>query len=99
MTELVINALKHAFPAHTRGKILVGYRSNGPDWTLSVEDDGVGMPTGNQRAKAGLGTGIIEALAKHLGATIQVLRSDPGVAISISQDRELDGQRDAPAAA
>jgi two-component sensor histidine kinase len=98
VTELVINALKHAFPAHARGKILVGYRSNGPDWTLSVKDDGVGMPTGNQRAKAGLGTGIIEALAKHLGATIQVLRSDPGVAIEISQERVLD-QRNAPAAA
>jgi two-component sensor histidine kinase len=98
VTELVINALKHAFPAHTRGKILVGYRSNGPEWTLSVEDDGVGMPTGNQRAKAGLGTGIIEALAKHLGASIQVLRSDPGVAITISQKRELNSLRHAPAA-
>lgn len=98
VTELVINALKHAFPAHTPGKILVNYRSKGPDWTLSVEDDGVGMPTGNQ-AKAGLGTGIIEALAKHLDATIQVQRLDRGVAITISQDRELDGQRDAPAAA
>ena len=64
---------------------------------MSVEDDGVGMPTGNQ-AKAGLGTGIIEALAKP-DATIQVQRLDRGVAITISQDRELDGQRDAPAAA
>ena len=95
----MINALKHAFPAHSRGKILVGYRSNGPDWTLSVEDNGVGMPTGKQKAKAGLGTGIIEALAKHLGATIQVIASNPGVAIAISQERELDGQRDAPATA
>jgi two-component sensor histidine kinase len=98
VTELVINALKHAFPAHTRGKILVDYRSNGTNWRLSVTDDGVGMPTGNRKAKAGLGTGIIEALAKHLGATLQVLRSDRGVAIAISQEREL-GQRDAPAAA
>jgi two-component sensor histidine kinase len=94
----VINALKHAFPAHTRGRILVDYRSHGTNWRLSVMDDGVGMPRGNQRAKAGLGTGIIEALAKHLGASIHVLRSDPGVAIEISQKREL-GQRDAPAAA
>jgi two-component sensor histidine kinase len=98
VTELVINALKHAFPAHSRGKILVGYRSNGPDWTLSVEDDGIGMPTGDQRAKPGLGTGIIEALAKHLGAGIEVLRSDPGVAITISQNRKLSGLRHAPAA-
>jgi len=98
VTELVINALKHAFPGHARGKIAVDYRSNGPDWNLSVEDDGVGMPTGDQRAKAGLGTGIIEALAKHLGAGIEVLRSDPGVAITISQNRELSGLRHTPAA-
>jgi two-component sensor histidine kinase len=98
VTELVINALKHAFPAHTRGKILVDYRSTGTNWRLSVTDDGVGMPTGNRKAKAGLGTGIIEALAKHLGASIRVLRSDPGVAIEISQDRVLE-QHDAPAAA
>ena len=98
VTELVINALKHAFPRHARGKIVVDYRSNGSDWTLSVKDDGVGMPTGDQRAKAGLGTGIIEALAKHLGTGIEVLRSDPGVASTISQNRELSSLRHAPAA-
>ena len=97
VTELVINALKHAFPGHARGKIVVDYRSNGPDWNLSVEDDGIGMPTGDSKAKPGLGTGIIEALAKHLGAGIEVLRSDPGIAITISQNRELSGLRHATA--
>jgi two-component sensor histidine kinase len=85
-TELVINALKHAFPGRARGKIIVDYRSGGPDWTLSVTDDGIGMPTGTRKAEAGLGTGIIEALAKHLGASIQVLDSNPGVAITISHN-------------
>ena len=83
VTELVINALKHAFPGHARGKIVVDYRSNGPDWNLSVEDDGVGMPTGDQRAKAGLGTGIIEALAKHFGA--RVSRSSARIRVSRSR--------------
>jgi two-component sensor histidine kinase len=98
VTELVINALKHAFPRHARGKIVVDYRSNGPDWTLSVKDDGVGMPTGDQRAKAGLGTGIIEALATHLGSSIQVLASNPGVGVAISNDKEMNRRRDATAA-
>jgi two-component sensor histidine kinase len=98
VTELVINALKHAFPRHARGKIVVDYRSNGPDWTLSVKHDGVGMPTGDQRAKAGLGTGIIEALATHLGSSIQVLASNPGVAVAISNDKEMNRRRDATAA-
>jgi two-component sensor histidine kinase len=84
VTELVINALKHAFPAHRHGKIVVCYRCSGPEWTLSVKDDGVGMPTDNPPAKAGLGTGIVEALAKHLQARIDVADSSPGTAITIS---------------
>ena len=98
VTELVINALKHAFPGHARGKIVVDYRADGTNWSLSVKDDGIGMPTGTRKAKAGLGTGIIEALATHLGSSIQVMASNPGVAIAISQERELDGQHYAPAA-
>ncbi len=43
VTELVINALKHAFPGARYGKIEVGYHSRGPNWTLSVSGNGVGM--------------------------------------------------------
>ena len=84
VTELVINALKHAFPDQRRGRIAVRYRSNGPAWTLSVTDDGVGMPTGHPGAKAGLGTGIIEALTKHLHARVDVSGAEPGTAIKVS---------------
>jgi two-component sensor histidine kinase len=91
VTELVINALKHAFPEHARGKVFVDYRSDGSDWSLSVRDDGAGMPTGTPKAPTGLGIGIIEALAKHLGATIQGIAANPGVAITISNGRDLNG--------
>jgi two-component sensor histidine kinase len=68
ITELVINALKHAFPEQKNGKIMVDYRSDGPNWKLSVTDDGIGMPT--DAAKPGLGTGIVEALARQLHPTM-----------------------------
>jgi len=55
VTELVINALKHAFPDFRVGKIIVGYQADGPDWTLSVTDNGVGMHPTGANAKAGLG--------------------------------------------
>ena len=84
VTELVINALKHAFPRHKRGKISVTYLRHGADWTLTVVDNGAGMPpTGSEAAKPGLGTGIVEALAKQLNATIFVADTSPGTAVSI----------------
>src|SRR6202041_739089 len=84
VTELVINALKHAFPDDRNGKITVDYRSNGPNWTLSVTDNGVGMAPGTISAKRGLGTNIIEALAKQLRAVINVEDIDPGTSVFIA---------------
>ena len=83
VTELVINALKHAFPLGRGGAIVVGYRSSPPDWTLSVADDGVGMPHGSEPAKTGLGTSIVQALAKQAEATIEVVDTDPGTKVSV----------------
>jgi two-component sensor histidine kinase len=98
ITELVINALKHGYPGHARGRIIVDYHSDGPHWSLSVRDDGIGMPAGIRKAEAGLGTGIAEALAKHLGASIQVIAASPGVEITISHIRDQNGRRHASAA-
>jgi len=84
VTELVINALKHAFPGDRNGEITVDYRSNGPNWTLSVTDNGVGMAPDAIAAKRGLGTNIIEALAKQLRAVIRVDDVDPGTAVFIA---------------
>src|SRR5436853_5480645 len=41
-TELVINALKHAFPDGAKGTIVVGFESTPSAWRLSVADNGVG---------------------------------------------------------
>jgi two-component sensor histidine kinase len=84
VTELVINALKHAFPNHRRGEIVVDYRAVGSSWSLSVTDDGVGMPVDLESAKPGLGTTIVEALAKQLNAQIGVTASSPGTAICVA---------------
>jgi two-component sensor histidine kinase len=83
VTELVINALKHAFPLEQSGVILVDYQAEGLSWTLSVKDDGVGMPD-PQNTKPGLGTSIVQALAKQLGAEIIVMDRNPGTSVSIT---------------
>jgi two-component sensor histidine kinase len=85
VTELVINALKHAFPGHHKGKILVDYRSESDGgWTLSVKDNGVGMPAQTAPAKPGLGTSIVEALANRLDAIIHIVGANPGTMISVT---------------
>jgi two-component sensor histidine kinase len=90
VTEMVINALKHAFPEQKHGKITVDYRSDGRKWTLSVKDDGIGMPTGADKAKPGLGTGIVEALARQLGGRIRVADTSPGTAFTLVHDEGAD---------
>jgi two-component sensor histidine kinase len=83
VTELVINALKHAFPGHRSGKIVVTYAARGPDWTLSVSDNGVGMPQGEERRTPGLGSSIVDALARKLDAETHVRDAKPGTAVSV----------------
>jgi two-component sensor histidine kinase len=83
VTELVINALKHAFPDKRSGRIIVDYRTRGSDWTLSVNDDGVGFPQNSENAKAGLGTSIVQALARQLDAHVDVSSKSSGTTISI----------------
>jgi two-component sensor histidine kinase len=83
VTELVINALKHAFPDGRQGKISVDYTARGPNWSLSVGDDGIGMPADPQAVKPGLGTSIVEALASQLEAEVQVANATPGTTVDI----------------
>jgi two-component sensor histidine kinase len=83
VTELVINALKHAFPEDRKGRITVDYRSHGENWTLSVVDNGVGMPV-NASAKPGLGSSIVQALAMQLHASIEIADAEPGTAVSVA---------------
>ena len=90
VTELVINALKHAFPDNRTGQILVDYRTHGPRWTLCVSDNGVGMPASSTGVKPGLGTNIVEALAKSLDSEVIVASASPGTRISIVHSQLAD---------
>lgn len=90
VTELAINALKHAFPGDRAGKIMLNYRSDGQDWTMSVSDNGIGMPAEPAGARTGLGTNIVEALAKRLDAEVEVASANPGTIVSIAHEYVAD---------
>lgn len=83
VTELVINALKHAFPGGGPGKITVDYNFHGPNWILCVRDDGVGMPPIGAAVRTGMGTTIVQALATQLNASVEVAPEHPGTKVSI----------------
>lgn len=80
--ELVINALKHAFPKNKSGKITVTYTIQSKGWKLMVSDNGIGTNP-KQPRKEGLGTTIVKSLASQLGATVQRKISAQGTTVSI----------------
>jgi chemotaxis protein methyltransferase CheR len=85
VTELVMNALKHAFPDDkVEGRVTVAYDVSGTNWKLSVADNGIGKPDGVfVQEKLGLGTGIVKALSQQLDAKVEILASPDGTTVSI----------------
>jgi two-component sensor histidine kinase len=86
VTELVMNALKHAFPDDKfEGRITVAYDMAGTNWKLSVSDNGIGKPDGiSAQGKPGLGTGIVEALSHQLDAQFATVAGPGGTTVSIT---------------
>ena len=85
VTELVINALKYAFPKLTTSAVVtVRFEMNGTDWKLSVSDNGVGRPDVAATAKGGLGTSPVNALAHQLDVQVTTTSSAEGMSVSIT---------------
>ena len=89
VTELVINALKYAFPGQPAGAaVIVRYEINGTDWKLSVCDNGVGRAeTAGAPAKSGLGTSLVGALAQQLNAKVESTSSSAGLTVTVTHAR------------
>jgi two-component sensor histidine kinase len=74
-TELISNALEHAFKGRPQGTINVGFgRDGGGAITLTVSDDGTGLPDGFVAANStSLGMRIIWSLTSQLGGRFEVV--------------------------
>jgi PAS domain S-box-containing protein len=87
-TELVINAFKHAFvDDRAAGLIVVTYKATETSWRLAVSDNGSAAPEGHlklDKPPSGLGTIIVEALAKQLDARVEIWRNPQGTTVSIT---------------
>ncbi len=81
--ELLMNAVKHAYPSEGPGAgskpIVVGLRHDGDSVRLIIEDDGVGLPDGfDWRRSRSLGMRLVHALTNQLDATLSVEPRRPG---------------------
>jgi two-component sensor histidine kinase len=83
VTELVVNALKHAYP-DGGGPIRVTLRPHETQSAiLSVEDDGVGYSVDLKARSTGLGQRIIRAMAEKINGTLKHESSGRGTRASL----------------
>lgn len=83
VNELVTNAVKYAFPDN-RGRIILGFRQRDGEFTLSVQDDGVGLD-GSERtsASSGMGTRFVDAFVRQIGGTLARASGAGGTTITV----------------
>jgi two-component system, sensor histidine kinase PdtaS len=78
-TELVQNAMEHAFDTDTAGLIEIDCRRTGDRLELCVQDDGVGMPDDfDLERSVSLGLSIVQTLVGGLGGTIALEAREQG---------------------
>ena len=77
MSELVTNALKHAFAGRDGGTVWVRTEVDASGgFSLHVEDDGVGMAEAAR--PGGLGTSVIKRMSAQYGGSLRRVPSDTG---------------------
>ena len=74
VNELVSNSLKYAFTEENEGTVTVKFHREDDLYTLTVEDDGMGMPD-NFQEKESLGLNLVKSLTKQLDGDLKLDRT------------------------
>ncbi len=83
-TELITNSCKYAFPDGRSGTITASLKQQDDTVTLSVTDDGVGLPGGFDLSKnSGTGLEIVQGLVGQLDGTLEIAGKG-GVRVTVS---------------
>jgi two-component sensor histidine kinase len=90
VTEWVTNAFKYAYPDRT-GEVRVRLKRLGEDRAeLVVEDDGVGRKAEEAPRGSGLGTRIVSAMARTIGAEVSYVARHPGTGARLAFPSPVD---------
>jgi len=77
INELVSNAMKHAFPDGREGHITVNVSSTKDEYTIDIEDDGIGISQDNMEDRmSSLGLQLVNMLIRQLNGLINVHSSN-----------------------
>ncbi|MGF9764463.1 DUF4118 domain-containing protein [Microvirga sp. 0TCS3.31] len=82
INELLVNALKYAFPDDRDGCVSVTFARTGQEYSLVVSDNGVGLSAArdstSSSASTGLGQRLIRSFVAQLGGRHEIKMGSPG---------------------
>ncbi len=88
LNELITNAYKHAFPDQNEGTISLSLTKNDNTITLTVADDGVGLPEDfDIKQASSLGITLIQTLVRQINGSLSIQKK-PNTAFEISFEIE-----------
>jgi len=83
INELITNSVKHAFTSS--GRITIELKEDGSEFTLTVADNGVGLPLGFVPGESdALGLRLVAGLVDQIDGTLETLGRDEGAEFRIT---------------
>ncbi len=80
LNELMMNAMKHAFPVGRSGQLAITVEGTDRHLKVVIADDGVGMPAASRN---GFGSRLIRTLARQLRAEVLWTPASPGTIVEL----------------
>jgi len=81
LNELLMNALRHAFPPGRAGHVAIVVKHTARHLKVVIADDGVGMP--DTKPAGGFGSRMIKTLARQLQAEVLCTKGNPGTIVEL----------------
>ena len=91
ISEMVGNALRHAFPDSRAGRIRVGLRRSGGIFELTVADDGIGLA--EDGPAGGFGLNVVQLMTQQLRGKLVTDAAQPGLRHTVTVPMEAPTPR------